>query len=113
VPVVASTGYEPLKTGAPNAFADPLQATRYEAWHVGPGRRADRLEIALLRRLLVDVPEARSVLEIGVGRGHVDRLFAARGFEVIGIDLSFWRKCLPRRVRMAPVSSWRPCPTPA
>ncbi|MCG6963669.1 MAG: class I SAM-dependent methyltransferase [Acidobacteria bacterium] len=41
-----------------------------------------------MERLLEDLPGARLVLEIGSGTGHFGRFFVARGFQVIGIDLS-------------------------
>lgn len=86
--VLASTGYGTVRTGAPNPFTDPVLAASYEAWYAGPGRRADRLETALLKRLLEGLSGARSVLEIGSGTGHFGRLLSTRSSSVTGIDVS-------------------------
>ncbi len=71
-----------------NPFADPALATNYEAWYETVGRRADRLEKALLRRLLAGFPQARSVLEVGCGTGHFTRWLGTQNLQVIGLDLS-------------------------
>ena len=42
----------PCRPEASNPFWDPDLVEGYEAWYEGPGRRADRLEKALLQRLL-------------------------------------------------------------
>lgn len=71
-----------------NPFADPALATNYEAWYETVGRRADRLEKALLRRLLAGFPQARSALEVGCGTGHFTRWLGTQNLHVIGLDLS-------------------------
>jgi SAM-dependent methyltransferase len=71
-----------------NPFDDPAVVARYEGWYVGTGRRADRLEKALLLELLTDFEDARSALEIGCGTGHFTRWLAERGLHVTGLDTS-------------------------
>ena len=60
----------------------------YEDWYSSAGQRADRLEKALLERLLDEFPQAQSALEVGCGTGHFTRWFAGLGLEIIGLDLS-------------------------
>jgi SAM-dependent methyltransferase len=71
-----------------NPFANPEIVAGYEAWYETTGRRADRLEKALLRRLLADFPHAYTMLEIGCGTGHFTRWFSEQGFRAMGLDLS-------------------------
>jgi len=71
-----------------NPFAYPGAALGYEAWYETTGRRADRLEKALLKRLLAAFPQATSLLEVGCGTGHFTRWFDALGLETVGLDLS-------------------------
>jgi ubiquinone/menaquinone biosynthesis C-methylase UbiE len=71
-----------------NPFANPVLVAGYEAWYETTGRRADRLEKALLRRWLAGFPQARSVLEIGCGTGHFTRWFGEQGLQATGLDLS-------------------------
>jgi ubiquinone/menaquinone biosynthesis C-methylase UbiE len=71
-----------------NPFAKPEAVSGYEAWYQTSGRRADRLEKALLGRLLSRYPLARSLLEVGCGTGHFTRWFAAQGLQPVGLDLS-------------------------
>jgi len=72
----------------PNPFADPALVAHYEAWYQTTGRRADRLEKALLNRLRNRFPQARTLLEVGCGTGHFGRWFAGQGDQVVGLDLS-------------------------
>jgi SAM-dependent methyltransferase len=59
----------------------------YEAWYATPrGQRADRAECALLERLLIPFPAARSALEVGCGTGHFTRWLATRLPHVVGLD---------------------------
>jgi ubiquinone/menaquinone biosynthesis C-methylase UbiE len=60
----------------------------YEAWYETTGRRADRLEKALLKRLLAGFSQARTLLEVGCGTGHFTRWFDERGLQAMGLDLS-------------------------
>jgi ubiquinone/menaquinone biosynthesis C-methylase UbiE len=71
-----------------NPFADPVLVEGYENWYRTTGRRADRLERALLQRLLARFPQAHTILEVGCGTGHFSRWFHERGLQVTGLDLS-------------------------
>ena len=71
-----------------NPFANPRVVAGYETWYDTVGRRADRLEKALLGRLLTGFPQARTMLEVGCGTGHFTRWFSEQGLWVIGLDLS-------------------------
>jgi len=71
-----------------NPFFDQKVVAGYERWYETVGRRADRLEKALLAKLLAQFPEARRVLEIGCGTGHFTRWFASRGLQTVGLDIS-------------------------
>ncbi len=71
-----------------NPFEDPALATTYESWYDTVGRRADRLEKALLDWLLRHFPQARTLLEVGCGTGHFTRWLAGHGLSVVGVDLS-------------------------
>jgi ubiquinone/menaquinone biosynthesis C-methylase UbiE len=78
-----------------NPFTIPEVVAGYEAWYETTGRRADRLEKALLRRLIAEFPEALTILEVGCGTGHFARWFSAQGtvrdgsnLEAVGLDLS-------------------------
>lgn len=80
-----------------NPFANPALVVGYEAWYETSGRRADRLEKALLRRLLADFLQGRTMLEIGCGTGHFTRWFSEQGFQTIGLDLSLAMLAQARR----------------
>jgi ubiquinone/menaquinone biosynthesis C-methylase UbiE len=69
-------------------FGDAHIAASYEDWYVGAGRRAARLEKALLSKLLTDFAGARSALEVGCGTGHFTRWLERRGLQVTGVDTS-------------------------
>jgi len=71
-----------------NPFTNPTIVAGYEAWYETTGRRADRLEKALLRRLLAVFARARTLLEVGCGTGHFTRWFGEQGLQVIGLDFS-------------------------
>jgi ubiquinone/menaquinone biosynthesis C-methylase UbiE len=71
-----------------NPFNDATIAESYEAWYITTGRRADRLEKALLKRLLASFPTAHTLLEIGCGTAHFTRWFDSQGLQVIGLDNS-------------------------
>jgi ubiquinone/menaquinone biosynthesis C-methylase UbiE len=71
-----------------NPFTDPTMVAGYEAWYETSGRRADRLEKALLKRLLEGFSRARTLLEVGCGTGHFTRWFGEQGLQAIGLDLS-------------------------
>jgi len=78
-----------LMKGLPmNPFINPVIAAGYEAWYKTTGRRADRLEKALLKRLLADFPRATTALEIGCGTGHFTRWLDDQGLLTIGLDIS-------------------------
>ncbi len=59
-----------MRAEATNPFEDSTAVERYEAWYEGPGRRADRLEKALLTWLLSRFEDGRTLLDIGSGTGH-------------------------------------------
>jgi SAM-dependent methyltransferase len=62
-------------------------ASRYEAWYTTErGRHADIAERALLEWLLRQLPNARTVLEVGSGTGHFAARMAECGFQVIGLE---------------------------
>jgi ubiquinone/menaquinone biosynthesis C-methylase UbiE len=62
---------------------------RYESWYgTREGRRADRLEKALLDKLLKRLSCVKTVLEVGCGTGHFTRWLAERGIEAVGLDIS-------------------------
>jgi len=68
---------------------DLQQVKRYEAWFTSPfGRRADRLEKEILRGLLSDFAESRSLLDVGCGTGHFTDWFADLGLSAVGLDRS-------------------------
>jgi len=71
-----------------NPFTDPTIVAGYEAWYETSGRRADRLEKALLKRLLAGFSRARTLLEVGCGTGHFTRWFGEQGLQAMGLDLS-------------------------
>jgi len=60
----------------------------YESWYEGKYKRADKLEKALLRKLLNTLPHAESLLEVGCGTAHFTRWFESLGLECYGLDLS-------------------------
>ena len=71
-----------------NPFTNPTIVAGYEAWYETSGRRADRLEKALLRRLLAGFSRPRTLLEVGCGTGHFTRWFGEQGLQAMGLDLS-------------------------
>ncbi len=61
----------------------------YESWYTGKGARMDRLEKKLLRALLPELGEVRTLLEVGCGTTHFTRWFARElGLRAVGLDLS-------------------------
>jgi SAM-dependent methyltransferase len=67
--------------------SDLQQIKRYEAWFSSPfGQRADRVEKGILRGLLSDFAECRSLLEVGCGTGHFTNWFADLGLSAVGLD---------------------------
>ena len=77
-----------MKRRRPNPFVDAELVSSYESWYETSGRRADRLEKALLAHLLACFPQARTLLEVGCGTGHFSRWFGEQGLGVTGLDLS-------------------------
>jgi SAM-dependent methyltransferase len=71
-----------------NVFDDLGTAAAYEGWYGGPGQRADRLESALLEKLLAGFAGSTRLLDVGCGTGHFARQFAAGGLAVVGLDVS-------------------------
>ncbi len=80
---------QPPKTFVPWYLQEEIVSS-YESWYQGPkGERMDKLEKKLLRGLLADFSEAKSLLEIGCGTAHFTRWFAGElGLSVSGVDLS-------------------------
>jgi SAM-dependent methyltransferase len=77
-----------VRRSVTNPFAHLDIVSSYEAWYETTGRRADRLEKALLMQLLGRFPQASSLLEVGCGTGHFTRWFGQRGLETVGLDRS-------------------------
>jgi ubiquinone/menaquinone biosynthesis C-methylase UbiE len=71
-----------------NPFTNPTMVAGYEAWYETTGCRADRLEKALLKRLLARFSRACTLLEVGCGTGHFTRWFSEQGLQAMGLDLS-------------------------
>ena len=71
-----------------NPFDNPALAEGYEVWYENPGLRGDRLEKALLQRLLAGFPDAHTLLEVGCGTGHFTRWFKTQGLQALGLDIS-------------------------
>ena len=71
-----------------NPFKDRAIAASYENWYATIGLRPERLEKALLKRLLSVFPPSRTVMEIGCGTGHFTRWFGTLGLHPVGLDLS-------------------------
>jgi ubiquinone/menaquinone biosynthesis C-methylase UbiE len=69
-----------------NPFETRAIASQYEDWYAGPGKRADRLEKNLLKKMLAVFPRANSILDIGCGTGHFSRWLVTQGFEVVALD---------------------------
>ena len=68
---------------------DKSVAAHYEAWYETPeGRRADKLEKAVLGWLLQGFSGLGSVLELGCGTGHITRWLSDEGWAAVGLDLS-------------------------
>ena len=75
---------------AGNPFTNPAIVAGYEAWYQTKGRQADRLEKALLGRLLAGfLPGASTMLEVGCGTGHFTRWFSEQGLQAVGLDISW------------------------
>ena len=60
----------------------------YESWYTGKYKRADKLEKALLKKLLKTLEPAESLLEVGCGTAHFTRWFESMGLRCYGLDLS-------------------------
>jgi ubiquinone/menaquinone biosynthesis C-methylase UbiE len=69
-------------------FEDPALVSGYEEWYQTAGHRADRLERALLGRLVAAFPQAKTVLEVGCGTGHFTRWMASQSLAAVGLDIS-------------------------
>lgn len=69
-------------------FWDEEIVDSYESWYEGKGRRADRLEKAVLSLLMRDFGPVESLVEVGCGTTHFTRYFESLGLECKGYDLS-------------------------
>lgn len=76
------------QTNGDNPFTDPTIVEGYEEWYETVGRRADRLEKALLRRLLSIHSHGHTLLDIGCGTGHYTHWFMERDLFSVGLDIS-------------------------
>jgi SAM-dependent methyltransferase len=72
----------------PNPFLDSTIVDDYQAWYEGPGRRAARLEKALLARLVAWLEGGETLLDLGSGTGFFGRFFTQLGLRVVGVDVS-------------------------
>ncbi|MCD6400794.1 MAG: methyltransferase domain-containing protein [Anaerolineales bacterium] len=71
-----------------NPFDDTAIATDYEKWYSTTGKRTDRLEKSLLKRILSCFLTSHTLLEVGCGTGHFTRWFAEQGLFTAGVDIS-------------------------
>lgn len=71
-----------------NPFDNPELVAGYEAWYETDGCTADIAERRLIRWMLSGLPQAQSLLEVGVGTGHFARWLASEGYCITGVDLS-------------------------
>jgi ubiquinone/menaquinone biosynthesis C-methylase UbiE len=76
-------------TSISNPFTTPQVVSYYEAWYETTGKRADRLEKALLEQLLTDFPDSSTILDAGCGTCHFARWFETLGFCATGLDVSW------------------------
>jgi ubiquinone/menaquinone biosynthesis C-methylase UbiE len=64
-------------------------AQEYEKWYETPeGKMHDQQQKKAIWQCLPQALPGHRLLDIGCGTGHWSRIFAARGFEVTGVDLS-------------------------
>ncbi len=77
-----------MRAEATNPFEHSSAVEKYEAWYEGPGRRADRLEKALMTWLLGWFDGGQTLLDVGSGTGHFARYFNHAGLRVVGVDIS-------------------------
>lgn len=68
-----------------NPFANSVLVAGHKAWYETTGHQADRLEKALLRRLMTGFPQASTLLEVGCGTGHFARWFSEHGLQVMDL----------------------------
>lgn len=68
---------------------DEQVASHYETWYeTSEGRQADKLEKALLYRLLQGFAQAQRILEVGCGTGHFTRWLAEQGPSAMGLEIA-------------------------
>jgi len=88
-----------------NPFDDTAIATDYEKWYSTTGKRTDRLEKSLLKRILSCFPTSHTLLEVGCGTGHFTRWFAEQDLFTAGVDIS--QPMLTEAKRLG-ASNWQP-----
>lgn len=70
-------------------FDFDLAASVYDEWLSTPmGKYYDSAEKRTIKRALKNV-SGKKLLEIGCGTGHWSKYFAALGFSILGVDISF------------------------
>ncbi|HNQ87948.1 MAG TPA: class I SAM-dependent methyltransferase [Verrucomicrobiota bacterium] len=87
-------GTEGYRSRLESAEAAQRYATRFER---GRRRQIDRREQRAVRRILDDLPDCRSVLDVPCGAGRFLATLAANGRSVTGIDASAEILALARR----------------
>lgn len=71
-----------------NPFLEADLAARYEQWYAGPGRQAELLEKRLLQRMVRQLGDVQTILEVGCGTGHFTRWLRSLNYETTGLDSS-------------------------
>jgi SAM-dependent methyltransferase len=74
---------------SPSWSLTPDEANAYDRWYESyRGRRWLRVEGEMLRSLLAELPDVRTVLEVGCGTGRFCTWLKAQGYDPLGLDRS-------------------------